>query len=79
MCPAGYGEKVDALHITLDDTCAPCIAGTYSHPNGTGCIPCRAGVVCRDYATTDEPVSNISGLASIFGPNGTKSYLCPPG
>ena len=79
MCPAGYGEKIGADHITLETTCDPCRAGTYSAADGSGCIACRAGVVCLDYATTDNPVANNSDLASIFGVNGTRSYLCPPG
>lgn len=79
MCPSGYGEKIGALRTTLEDTCVPCKAGTYSNADGSGCTSCRAGVVCLDYATSDTPVSNSSQLADSFGPNGTKAYLCPPG
>ena len=68
-----------ALHTTLEDTCEPCRAGNYSAEDGSGCLPCRAGVVCLDYASSDNPVTNTSDLADIFGPNGTNSYLCPPG
>ncbi|KAH3750553.1 hypothetical protein DPMN_185080 [Dreissena polymorpha] len=79
MCPPGWGEKIGAKWITLDDTCAPCRAGYYSAADGSGCLPCRAGVVCLDKATMDNPVANNSDLAYIFGPNGTNSYICPPG
>ena len=79
MCPAGYGEMIGALRVTKEDTCAPCRAGTYSSADGSGCLPCQAGVVCMDMATTDNPVTNSSDLAYIFGPNGTQAYLCPPG
>ena len=79
ICPPGTGQKVGALWITQDDTCEPCRAGTYSASDGSGCLPCRAGVVCLAEATTDDPVTNVSSQADIFGPNGTNSYLCPPG
>ena len=79
MCPPGFGEMIGALHITFDDTCSPCIAGTYSNSDGSGCTPCRAGVVCLDRATSDTPVANSSDLADTFGPNGTQAYLCPVG
>ena len=79
MCPRGYGDMPGALRTTLEDTCEPCRAGNYSSADGTGCLFCRAGVVCLDMATTDNPVSNSSDLADIFGPNGTNSYICPPG
>ncbi|WAR26197.1 hypothetical protein MAR_011901 [Mya arenaria] len=71
MCPASYGEKIGALHVTFDDTCEPCHGGYYSVADGSGCLPCRAGVVCLDKAMSDNPVANNSDLAYSFGPNGT--------
>ncbi|WAR11134.1 hypothetical protein MAR_036210 [Mya arenaria] len=79
MCPAGYREKIGALRVTFDDTCEPFCGGYYSAADGSSCLPCRTGVVCLDKATSDNPVANNSNLAYIFGPNGTQSYLCPPG
>ena len=37
------------------------------------CLPCRAGVICLEAATTDEPQAN--NVTS----NETNSFPCPPG
>ena len=79
-CPLGYKEFDGSPRATFEDTCEPCLPGSYgADPNRALCQPCRAGVVCLAAATTDNPVSNGSSLASSLGPNATNSYLCPPG
>lgn len=79
-CPLGYKEYNGSPRATFEDTCEPCLPGSYgADPNRAVCNPCRAGVVCLAAATTDNPVSNGSSLASALGPNATNSYLCPPG
>ena len=79
-CPLGYKEYNGSPRATFEDTCEPCLPGSYgADPNRAVCNPCRAGVVCLAAATTDNPVSNGSSLASALGPNATNSYLCPAG
>ena len=68
-----------ANRTTQEDTCEPCRAGNYSAEDGSGCLPCRAGVVCKDFATSDNPVTNSSALNETFGFNATQSYICPKG
>lgn len=77
LCPLGYKMYDDAAQTTFDDTCEPCRPGYYgNHVDRAECRVCRAGVVCKDRATTDRPLSNDSVW---FGVNGTRSYPCPPG
>lgn len=79
-CPLGYKEFNGSPRSTFEDTCEPCLPGSYgADPDRAFCSPCRAGVVCLGAATTDNPVSNGSSLASALGPNATNAYLCPPG
>ena len=79
-CPLGYKEYDGSLRRTFNDTCEPCLPGTFgAQENRTICEPCRAGVVCLAMATTDNPVANDSSLAWSAGYYATKSYLCPPG
>ncbi|RUS80256.1 hypothetical protein EGW08_011985, partial [Elysia chlorotica] len=80
QCPLGYKEYSGSLRRTFEETCEPCPPGYYgAHPNRTVCTPCRAGVVCKIGATTDDPVSNSSSVAAQLGYATTNSYLCPPG
>ena len=80
QCPLGYREYSGSLRRTFEETCEPCPPGYYgAHPNRTTCTPCRAGVVCKIGATTDDPVSNSSSVAAQLGYETTSSYLCPPG
>lgn len=79
-CPLGYKEYDGSPRSTFNDTCEPCPAGTYGgHASRAVCLPCRAGVVCKAMATTDQPSANDSSIAYAFGPNATNSYLCPTG
>ena len=76
-CPEGYQMYDSSLQSTFEDTCEPCRPGYYGdHPNRTECQPCRAGVVCHEAATTDQPLGNISDYHSYTT---TKSYWCPQG
>ena len=78
ICPLGYQSlsRFPTFQTSFQDTCVPCEAGTYgAHPERRSCTPCRAGVVCLETATTDEPSTNDTDLGF---PN-TRSYLCPPG
>ena len=77
LCPLGYKMYDDAQQSTFEDTCEPCRPGYYgNHVDRLDCRPCRAGVVCKDRATTDRPLTNES---EWFGVNATRSYNCPPG
>lgn len=76
-CPLGYKEYDGSPRATFEDTCEPCPAGYYgSDSDRAFCHPCRAGVVCKAMAITDQPGSNDS---AVFGYNFTNSYPCPPG
>ena len=77
LCPLGYKMYDASLQSTFEDTCEPCRPGYYgNHVDRLDCRPCRAGVVCKDRATTDRPLANES---EWFGVDATRSYNCPAG
>lgn len=76
-CPLGYKMYDGSPQGYFNDTCEPCWAGFYgNHIDRLECLPCRAGVVCQERATTDQPLTNDS---IPFGYNQTRSYPCPAG
>ena len=79
ICPLGHkAERLfnTSFQTSFNDTCLPCKAGSYGgHPSRLNCTECRAGVVCLESATTDNPLTNETTLGY---PN-TRSYLCPTG
>ncbi|MAD26224.1 MAG: hypothetical protein CMO44_18860, partial [Verrucomicrobiales bacterium] len=42
-CPSGYGEKTNAGHTSLDDTCEKCPAGKYQTTTSDSCVVCEIG------------------------------------
>ena len=76
-CPLGHKMYDGSPQGFFNDTCEPCRAGYYgNHVDRLECLPCRAGVVCQETATTDQPLTNDS---VSFGVNATNSYPCPVG
>ena len=76
-CPLGYKMYDGSPQDTFANTCESCRPGYYGkHDERALCLPCRAGVVCHQTATTDQPLANGTEDHSY---EDTRSYLCPPG
>ena len=76
MCKEGYWSPGNSTRDTFENTCFVCPPGHYcNHPQRLNYTVCRAGVVCHEGATTDEPSAN----GTTYGYENTRSYLCPPG
>ena len=76
ICPLGYREKDGSRRSTFENTCEICPAGYYGDmPDRANCTICRAGVVCLEGATTDDPRDNETS----HGVNNTNSFPCPVG
>ena len=76
ICPEGYWSSENSTRDTFENTCFICPSGHYcNHPQRLNYTICRAGVVCHEGATTDEPTAN----GTAYGYARTGSYVCPPG
>ncbi|CAH1789583.1 unnamed protein product [Owenia fusiformis] len=75
-CPLGHREMDGSPRWSFGDTCEICRSGYYgNHPERAECRPCRAGVVCKEGAITDQPMGNDTQASFEY----THSYPCPHG
>ena len=73
-CPSGYGEKTNAGHTSLHNTCEKCPAGKYQTTTSDSCVVCEIGKYQNEKGQTSCKNCGVtSGIHSYQDETGKSS------